>query len=157
MQPIVGMATNKDFNNKHFWKITKIASCILCLAGFTLNSLAIFQNLIENKTLTSNELQKHDKLLLPAITICSISGYKEKMDEYSDLDLKNYKDKTADLEEFLYQTYICDQNYECRYFTVNEMNKDGALWKISTVYSKYKGRCHTIQYKEQVKKITMLF
>ena len=140
------MATNVDSFPKSFWKIVKTSTCIFCLVGFVLNSLAIFENFVEGKTLTSNELQKNDRLLLPSITICGISGFKEEMDEYSDLDFESYLNKTIDLEDILWDAVV-----DKTYFTVTEMLEDKTLWKISTTYSQYKGRCHTIQYTKGVK------
>ena len=136
--------TNKEYG-WNYWKLAQIVSSILCLVGFVLNSLAIFENFIEGKKVTSNELQRNDKLLFPSITMCSLSGYKEEMDEFSDLDLENFLNKTTYLDEILWDVYV-DETY----YDVDEMYGNETLWNVSTTYSYNKGRCHTIQYKEEV-------
>ena len=72
------------------WTFTKIIACIVCLVGFVANSLYISKQFIGGKTVTSENIKKYQKLGLPSVTICSVSGFKKKMNETDDLELENY-------------------------------------------------------------------
>ena len=127
--------------------VLKYAATILCMIGFVANSFMIFKQFIEHKTITSQDVQKNAYLFLPSVTICGLSGFKDKMDEYDDLELDNYHQKTLDLEEILIGiTYPHGHS-----IILQEMYKNAMLWKITTTYSPFKGRCHTINYGQEVK------
>ena len=132
---------------RHIISVIKIFTFFICLAGFIANSYIIFTQFIGKKTITSQNVEHNDRLLLPSITICSLSGFKEEMDEYDDLVLENYLNKTLDLEELLYG-YYNDEGF----VYLDTMKADTSSWKLTTTYSHYKGRCHTLTYKKQVRR-----
>ena len=80
------------------------------------------------------------------MTICSLSGFKEKMDEYDDLELENYFKKTLALEEILVGVTDTFGNSAL----LQELYENPTLWNITTTYSLFKGRCHTIKYNQEV-------
>ena len=122
-----------------------------CLIAFIANSYAIFTQFIGKKTITSQNVENNDGLLLPSITICSLSGFKEQMVDYKDLELSNYLNKTLNLDEILLGYYDNDNKID---LNLTMMKADRALWKFTTTYSQYKGRCHTLTYQKLVRKYT---
>ena len=135
---------------RNFFTVIKIVTFFLCMAGFIANSYIIFIQFIGKNTITSQNYEHYDGLLLPSITLCSLSGFKEIIDDYEDLKLESYLNKTLDLEEILYGYY----DYESRRVVdVEEMKSNTTLWEITTIYSKYKGRCHTLSYTNLVRMV----
>ena len=138
----------------------KFITVLFCLAGFVANSYIIFQQFIAGKTVTSYDIQKRSELFLPSITICNISGFKEEMDEFADLELPQYINKTLYLDEIIIKiedsskSQITVQGYSEQGHingTGKKMENDKKeTWKLLTTYSMYKGRCHTIEYKRKV-------
>ena len=133
----------------------KVITVMFCLAGFVANSYIIFQHFVAGKTVTSYDIQKQSKLLLPSITICRISGFKEEIDEFADLELHQYISKTLNLDE----VFIKIEDSKHSQVSVEDHiqgtgnkteNKGEEKWKLLTTYSMYKGRCHTIEYREEV-------
>ena len=132
--------------SRNVWKLVKLATIFLCIGGFIGNSYMIFTQFIGKKTITSQNVENNDGLLLPSITICSLSGFKEEMDEYEDLELENYLNKTLDFAEIFYGYY----DVEYTYYSLESMKSNSTLMKITTTYSQYKGRCHTLTYNKLV-------
>ena len=128
----------------------KITIILLCLVGFFFNSFIIFKRFIGNETLTSMKVQENKELRLPSITLCGFSGFKRIVDKYSDLKLENYVNNTIGLNEMLIEVYDNDQNV----FEAKSINKpifgESNVWKITTIYSAYRGRCYTIEYRKKV-------
>ena len=79
------------------------------------------------------------------MTICSLRGFKKLMNEPDDLELENYLRQTIELNEVLVNA---DRGLMS---TPEGVDINTELWKITTTYSAFKGRCHTIQYKKEVK------
>ena len=131
--------------------IFKCASAILCMIGFVANSFMIFKQFIEHKTVTSQDIQQNMYLFLPSMTICSLSGFKDKMDGYDDIELENYLQNTLALDEILVDVTDTFENTS----VLQEMYENSTLWKITTTYSPFKGRCHTIKYNQEVKKLNI--
>ena len=133
--------------SRHVWTVIKLATFLLCLAGFIGNSYMIFVQFIVKKTITSQNVEKNDDgLLLPSVTMCSLSGFKEEMDEYEDLELENYLQKTLYFEDIFYGYY----DNEWTYYDLESMTSNTTQMKITTTYSQYKGRCHTLTYQKLV-------
>ena len=122
---------------KKFWVVLKAATFLICLAGFVGNSFMIFKQFISKQTITSQDVQINDELVLPSFTICSLSGFKEKMNKYRDLELDDFHNKTLELDEIL--LWVED-------LTIDELRENTTTWEITTTYGPYKGRCHTIRY-----------
>ena len=130
---------------KDVWYAIKIVTFVICLAGFVANSFMIFKHFIGKQTITSQDLQHNNELTLPSVTICSFSGYKQKITRYQDLILNNYLNKTLELDEILYMVVGDD-----RWMTIEQLLKNKTFWEVTTTYSIYKGRCHTIRYNQKV-------
>lgn len=140
-------ADHENGRRWHIISVLKVVTFFICLGGFIANSYIIFTQFIGKNTITSQNTENNDRLLLPSFTICSLSGFKEEMDNYDDLVLENYLNKTLNLEEILYG-YYDDEDF----VDLDEMKADTSLWKFTITYSQYKGRCHTLTYKKQVRR-----
>ena len=140
-------ADHENGRRWHIISVLKVATLFICLGGFIANSYIIFTQFIGKKTITSQNTENNDRLLLPSFTICSLSGFKEEMDDYDDLVLENYLNKTLYLEEILYG-YYDDEDF----VDLDAMKADTSSWKFTITYSQYKGRCHTLTYKKQVRR-----
>ena len=140
-------ADQENGRRGHVISVLKVFTLFICLGGFIANSFIIFTQFIGKKTITSQNTENNDRLLLPSFTICSLSGFKEEMDDYDDLVLKNYLNKTLNLEEILYG-YYDDEDL----VYLDAMKADTTSWKFTITYSQYKGRCHTLTYKKQVRR-----
>ena len=136
----------KLMREKNLWAILKAITGILCMVGFVGNSYIIFDHFIGHNTITSQNQKKYEKIALPSVTICSPSGFKKVMDEPGDLELDSYLNSTIDLDEVLLD--VADSG---GFYYLEEIYKNPTIWKITTTYSSFKGRCHTIQYKKEVK------
>ena len=140
--------------HRHILLTVKVLSVIACLIAFITNSSAIFIQFIDMKTITSQDVEHNNELLLPSITMCSLSGFKEEMDEFKDLELENYLNKTLDLEEILGGYYDFDNtnnSIEDSFVNLTTMKANTALWKFTTTYSQFQGRCHTLSYRKPVR------
>ena len=138
--------------HRHFLLAIKVLTVFACLIACIANSYVIFTQFIGKKTITSQNVENNDGLLLPSITICSLSGFKEEMIDYKDLELSNYLNKTLNLDEILYGYYDNDNKID---LNLTIMKADQALWKFTTTYSQFKGRCHTLTYQKLVRKYTL--
>ena len=56
----------------------KVITVMFCLAGFVANSYIIFQHFVAGKTVTSYDIQKQSKLLLPLSQFAALVGLKKK-------------------------------------------------------------------------------
>ena len=129
--------------NKKIWTAVKTLTFILCLAGFAWNSSGNFKQFIGRQTITSQDLQHNEKLALPSFTLCSLSSFKEKITKYQDLELKSYLNNTLDLDEIL----VAVQGPNGQPFIgLKQLKELTTLWEVSTTYSQFRGRCHTIRY-----------
>ena len=135
------MESKEKFKSPNLWIAVKFLTRIICFGGFVGNSFVIFKQFIGGKTLTSYDVQKNTKLYLPSFTICSLSGYKEPMDDYGDIELERFLRQTLDLAEVIESV---DQT------KITEMYRDTKTWELTTTYSQFKGACHTIRYKNKV-------
>ena len=137
-----------------FWKAIKVLTFMVCFAGFVGNSFMIVKQFIEKHTITSQVLQHNTELYLPSFTICSLSGYKEKITKHQDLKLNNYLSKTLDLGEILLGVRVgwSDDSNRLR---LDELIKNKTFWEVTTTYTTYKGRCHTIRYVQKVNEISI--
>ena len=131
----------------------KIMITLLCLIGFCFNSYIIFKQFVGNETLTSHKIEENFDLYLPSITLCGPSGFKTAVEKYSDLELEYYLNNTVDLKDMLINVYDRDNNYiEAKFVEGKISNVDKSdIWKITTTYSAYRGRCYTIEYRKKVR------
>ena len=127
---------------KKVWTAIKTITFIFCLAGFVCNSFMIFKQFIGKKTITSQDIEHNNKLAVPPFTLCSLSGYKEKITNYQGIKLNDYLNNTLDLDEIL---------ISINGMTVKDIRHNSKLWEVTTTYSAYKGRCHTIRYMSKVR------
>ena len=138
---------------RHVLTVIKVATFFLCLAGFIANSYAIFIQFIGKKTISSQNVESNAELLLPSFTICSLSGFKEEIDELEDLELENYLKKTLDLGEIFVGVYEFPIDGRRSIIDSEAIKVNATTWKLTTTYSKYKGRCHTLTYQKLVKSL----
>ena len=129
-------------SKKTFWTVIKSTTFLICLAGFAGNSFMICKQFINKQTLTSEDVQNIGDLGLPSFTICGVSGFKEKITKLRDLERENYDSKTLGMDEIFLRV---------EKMTIDELRKD-ISWKITTTYSPFRGRCHTIRYIPKVTK-----
>ena len=127
------------------WYAIRIATFLICLAGFVANSLMIFKQFLGKQTITSQDLQHNEELVLPSFTICSLSGYREKITKHQDLKLNNYLNKTLNLDEILISVITEDSK-----MTFEQLIENKTFWEVTTTYTRNKGRCHTIRYTKKV-------
>ena len=129
--------------NERIWIAVKIITFIICLTGFAWNSSINFTQFIGRDTITSQDLQQNEKLALPSFTLCGQSGFKEKVTKYQDLELNNYLTKTLELDEIVIAVYddVSKTSYDLK-----QLKKITTLWEVTTTYSQFRGRCHTIRY-----------
>ena len=138
------MSSNKKMSiemKKKVYTAIKTITFIFCLAGFVCNSFMIFKQFIGKKTITSQDIEHNKKLAVPSFTLCSLSGYKEKIVDYHGLTLNNYRNNTLELDEIL---------VSINGMTIKDIRQNSKLWQITITYSAFKGRCHTIRYKFKV-------
>ena len=135
------MEGKEKFKSPNLWIAVKFLTRIICFGGFVGNSFVIFKQFIGGKTLTSYDVQKNTRLYFPSLTICSLSGFKEPMDDYGDIELESFLGQTLDLAEVIESV---DQT------KITEMYRDTKTWELTTTYSQFKGACHTIRKKHKV-------
>ena len=137
----------------------KIMITLLCLIGFCFNSFIIFKQFVGNETVTSHKIEENFELYLPSITLCGPSGFKSAVEKYSDLELEKYLNNTVNLKDMLIHVYDRDNNYiEAKFVEGKILNIDKSnIWKITTTYSAYRGRCYTIEYRKRVSIYSRIF
>ena len=123
---------------------------VLCLIGFFFNSYIIFKQFIGKETVTSYKIKETSKLYLPSVTLCGQSGFKRKVDKYSDFELENYINNTVKLSEIVKE--VADHsNQTYKIVPDSHTTFDGSgKWNIVETYSAYRGRCYTMEYQEMV-------
>ena len=142
------MSSNKKMSiemKKKVYTAIKTITFIFCLAGFVCNSFMIFKQFIGKKTITSQDIEHNKKLAVPSFTLCSLSGYKEKITKHQDLKLNNYLNKTFNLDEILISVITEDSK-----MTFEQLIENKTFWEVTTTYTRNKGRCHTIRYTKKV-------
>ena len=130
----------------------KFATIAICLGMFVCNSFAAFKQYIGRKTVITNDIEIHSKMLLPSITICGTRGFKEELLNFSYVEKDKYVSNTLDLNELIYGI---KENDVKNYTTIEELldgQKDNPeLWVIKVTLSAYRGRCYTIEYQKEVR------
>ena len=134
-----------ELKKDDWWYIIKKVTFLICLAGFVANSYMCLKQFIGKETVQSQEIKHNKELVLPSFTICSLSGYKEKITKHQDLKLNNYLNNTLELNEILLLVQTDDNVW-----TIEQLIKDKTSWQVTTTYSLYKGRCHTIRFLHKV-------
>ena len=128
----------------------KVVTVILCIFGFVCNSYIIFTQFVSNETVTSNDITDFSKLLFPSITMCGLSAFLGTVTKVSDLELDNYINNTINLNEMLYSITDQDSNVLSIEPTNGTISDESEMWKITTTYSAYRGRCYTLEYQKKV-------
>ena len=134
-----------ELKKDDWWYLIKKATFLICLAGFVANSYMCLKQFIGKETVQSQEIKHNKELAFPSITICSLSGYKEKIRNHQDLKLNNYLNNTLELDEILLWVTT-----DGKVMTIEQLIKDKTSWQVTTTYSLYKGRCYTIRYLHKV-------
>ena len=60
-----------------------------------INSLAIFRQFAENKTITSFNEEHHSKIYFPSITLCNRTAFKQRITSIDELKMKNFLKNTS--------------------------------------------------------------
>ena len=139
-----------DRQRQYFSRALKFVVVILCLVGFVFNSYYIFKQFIGHQTVTSFNIQENADLYLPSITLCGTSGYKEQVNEYSDLRIENYVSNTIGITEILVSNKKNESDMPGELPVQDTLFDELGQWRILTTYSAYRGRCYTIEYREKV-------
>ena len=147
------MDFNENSNRRKCWLGVKIITVILCIFGFVCNSFLICKQYVSKETVTSNDITEYSKLLFPSITMCGLSGFHRAATELADLELDNYINNTINLNEMLYSILDKDYNKLTIEPFSGAINDTSGMWKITTTYSAYRGRCYTLEYQKEVNKI----
>ena len=91
-------------------------------------------------------------MLLPSITICGTSGFKEELLNFSYVEKDKYFSNTLDLKELIYGI---KENDVKNYTTIEELldgqQDNPELWVTKVTLSAYRGRCYTIEYQKEVR------
>ena len=145
---------NMSDSKNTFWTVIKTTTFLICLAGFAANSFMIFQQFLGKQTLTSEDVQNIGELSLPSITFCGVTGFKERITKLRDLERDNYDNKTLAIEDILLDVEYSDSG---DVITIEKLRENTTSWKMTTTYSPYKGRCHTIRYIPKVNDIQFTF
>ena len=133
----------------------KLITTISCVIGFVLNSMVIFRHFVENKTITSINKELHSKLPFPSLTVCSGNAFKTRITSFDDLTMEKFKNNTVELMDLIAYVYTISDTgiYENDLTIYDEFNGErynSDTWHISTVYSQYRGRCYTIEFRIEV-------
>ena len=131
-------------------KSLKVSITILCLIGFCFNSFMIFKQFVGSETVTSQKIQENSELYLPSITLCGPSGFKRAVAKYSDLEHENYLNNTVNLEDMLIHARDIYNNHIEAKFVKDKVYENSKIWKLTTTYSAYRGRCYTMEYRKKV-------
>ena len=147
------MLTRNACDSKKQFYLTslKMIIMLLCLVGFFFNSFIIFKRFIGNETVTSMKIQENTELYLPSITLCGFSGFRRIINKYSDLKLENFVNNTVDLDEMLITAFDNDHNAVVAKDIDKPKLDKSDVWKITTTYSAYRGRCYTLEYTKKVR------
>ena len=140
-------ASNQFINR--FFRCIKLLTIILCVIGCMINSLAIFRQFAENKTITSLNEEQHPKIHFPSITLCNRTAFKQRITSIDGLKMKNFLNNTINIYDL-----ITSVLYDKDYLWINESSNGkyfkSDTWNIRTVYTRFQGRCFTIEYLKQV-------
>ena len=134
--------------------VIKFGAIAICLGMFACNSFVVFKQYIVGKTVITNDIEIHSKLLLPSITICGTRGFKEELLNFSYVEKDKYFSNTLELNELIYG--IKENNVK-NYTTIEELvdgqQNNPELWVIKVTLSAYRGRCYTIEYQKEVRNL----
>ena len=158
--PLRMFAIDRNVSSNNCWmpgwlKSIKVITSICCILGFACNSFVIFQHFIENKTVTTMNMEKHSKLFFPSITICNHIGFKEKIINLDGLRLVKYINNTIELKEILESIIVLALDFTSSDELIIETDFKGTnysseAWNINTIITKYRGRCYAIHHKKEV-------
>ena len=150
------LADNKYKKWNFGWiKCLRLITTISCVIGFVLNSMVIFRHFVENKTITSINKELHSKLPFPSLTVCSSTAFKTRITSFDGLTMEKFKNNTMELMDLIAYVYTISDTgiYENSLNIYDEFNGErynSDTWHISTVYSQYRGRCYTIEFRKEV-------
>ena len=144
----------------------KLVTTIACIIGFALNSMVIFRHFVEDKTITSINKELHHDIYFPSLTLCNDTAFKRRVVSFDGLQIDNFENNTIVLKDLIWGVYSTsnDDIYENLLCINDEMYcnaingkfvefkeyYESDIWHISTIYSQYRGRCYTIEYRKPV-------
>ena len=116
------------------------ATCLMsCTVAFCISSYINFTQYFSKKTTTTNSIHHHTRLMLPAITFCNRTGFKRMA-------------SLTDPEEYLDNTIAKEDMFAMmgRKYVQSGHELGPEISSIKQVATKYKGRCYTFTYPEEV-------
>ena len=144
------MKNKKEFLIQAF----KIAGTILCYLGCILNSTKILSNFFKQSKVVSINMNTYPSLLLPPVTICNATAYKESINNFQDLEQDRFLNNTLILSDILKAIKFESTNKEdiddFEIYDFNESSDIQSPLSISSIYSFFKGRCYTFDIKKKV-------
>ena len=125
------MATTRCINLT--FKGAKLGIGFICAACFALNSLIIFEDMIEGKTGMSSNLENPEgnQLMSPTLLICSSSSFKEAT---LNTNLEDYKRNSLRLDDFL---------VDASWIVANE-HGTSIMQDIVEIHTAFHGSCYAI-------------
>ena len=147
------MVNQMEGKRRTFWNGVKIVGSILCILGFLFNSGKISKNFFKGSKMLAQNIETHQTLSTPSITICNRTAFKEPIDTFSELELNSYLNNTLSLDDVLVYPFFTNlkeaDSPMTPFYTLDPSNAVNPF-SISTTYTYFKGRCHTFEYKIEV-------
>ena len=135
--------------------VVKALATTTCLVLFFTNNLVIFNQFASHKAIIASNARYDDKLLFPAILLCSSSAFKNS--KVPTMDLKYYLANTFILSDALLSISIksggegveLDEQIDTE--IVYNSSYTSELIQIERLSTLWRGSCYRIEYKKQVK------
>ena len=128
--------------------IIKTIAALICLILFSVNNYVLFKQWAERQTVTTTNIKWQEKELLPSITMCSSTSYKNP--NIKSIDIDSYKNNTFKLSEALISIDLGSEDNE-----LGSSWNDEVLWNstfisnditVEPVYTYYRGTCYKFKY-----------
>ena len=135
--------------------IIKTIAALICLILFSVNNYVLFKQWAERQTVTTTNIKWQEKELLPSITMCSSTSYKNP--NIKSIDIDSYKNNTFKLSESLISIDLGSEDNE-----LGSSWNDEVLWNstfisnditVEPVYTYYRGTCYKFKYLIPVSKL----
>ena len=150
----VGMAKRKN-QRAYLIQAFEIGGIMLCYLGCILNSTKILSNFFRQSKVVSINMNTNPSLLLPSVTICNATAYKESINDFQDLERDRFLNNTFILSDILKSiTFEASNREDIDDFEINafndSLNMQSSL-SITSIYSYFKGRCYTFDIRRKVR------
>ena len=135
-------------NMENFDCIIKAIAASICLVLFFINNYVIFRQFAGRQTVTTTNIKWLEKELLPSISVCSSTAYKNP--NIKSIDMDSYLNNTFKLSEALISIDLGSEDNE-----LGSSWNDKVLWNstyisndvtLDPVYTYYRGTCYKFKY-----------